>query len=175
MKSPQSNGIAEAFVTLQRNHVHVTPLPDAATIFGSIAGGIEDYNDNHPHSGLKMRSQREFIEAQTATVRVSAQAGQDHAPTSPSDEILHPRLQSSNVLSTGGPVSLVFRGSSAVSRVTHAPRRQGRPERRAQALKLLEGPARRNGRQYGQSRPQNFHPRPSASEPCRRNRPTGCQ
>jgi putative transposase len=68
VKSPQSNGISEAFVkTLKRDYVHVTPLPDAATVLGLIAGWFEDYNDNHPHSGLKMRSPREFIAAQTAT------------------------------------------------------------------------------------------------------------
>ncbi|WP_417623170.1 integrase core domain-containing protein, partial [Parasphingorhabdus sp.] len=32
-----------------------------------IENWIEDYNDNHPHSGLKMRSPREFIAAQIAT------------------------------------------------------------------------------------------------------------
>ena len=34
---------------------------------GSITGWFEDYNDNHPHPGLTMRSPREFIAAQTAT------------------------------------------------------------------------------------------------------------
>ena len=68
VQSPQSNGISEAFVnTLKRDYVHVSPLPDAETVFGLIAGWIEDYNENHPHSGLKMRSPREFIAAQTAT------------------------------------------------------------------------------------------------------------
>ena len=68
VKSPQGNGIAEAFVkTLKRDYVHVTPLPDAVTVLGLIAGWIEDCNDNHPYSGLKMRSPREFLEAQTAT------------------------------------------------------------------------------------------------------------
>ncbi|WP_089886600.1 IS3 family transposase [Citreimonas salinaria] len=68
VKSPQSNGISEAFVkTLKRDYVHVTPLPDAATVLELIAGWFEDYNDNHPHSGLKMRSPRDFIAAQTAT------------------------------------------------------------------------------------------------------------
>ena len=68
VKSPQSNGISEAFVkTLKRDYVHVTPLPNAATVLGLIAGWFEDYNDNHPHSGLKMRSPREFISAQIAT------------------------------------------------------------------------------------------------------------
>ena len=68
MKSFESNGIAEAFVkTLKRDYVHVIPLPDAATVLGLIAGWIEDYNDNHLHSGLKMRSPREFIATQTVT------------------------------------------------------------------------------------------------------------
>lgn len=67
-KSPQSNGISEAFVnTLKRDYVNVTPLPDAITVLGLIAGWFDDYNENHPHSGLKMRSPREFIAAQTAT------------------------------------------------------------------------------------------------------------
>ena len=60
--------MSEAFVkTLKRDYVHVTPLPDAQTVLGLIGIWIEDYNDNHPHSGLKMRSPREFIAAQTAT------------------------------------------------------------------------------------------------------------
>lgn len=68
VRSPQSNGMSEAFVkTLKRNCVQVTLLPDAQTVLGLIGGWIEDYNENHPHSGLKMRSPREFIAAQTAT------------------------------------------------------------------------------------------------------------
>jgi transposase InsO family protein len=80
VQSPQSNGISLAIVlgpmadngspfvkTLKRNYVQVTPLPDAQTVLALIGGWIEDYNDNHPHSGLKMRSPREFISAQTAT------------------------------------------------------------------------------------------------------------
>jgi transposase InsO family protein len=53
--------------TLKRDYVHVMPLPDAVTVRRLIAGWIEVYNNNHPHSGLKMRSPREFIAAQTAT------------------------------------------------------------------------------------------------------------
>lgn len=68
VRSPQSNGMSEAFVkTLKRDYVQVTPLPDAQTVLALIGAWIEDYNDNHPHSGLKMRSPREFIAAQTAT------------------------------------------------------------------------------------------------------------
>ena len=68
VKSPESNGISEAFVnTLKRDYVRVTPLPNAQAALDLVGGWIEDYNDNHPHSGLKMRSPREFIAAQTAT------------------------------------------------------------------------------------------------------------
>ena len=68
VKCPQSNGISEAFVnTLKRDYVNVTSLPDAVTVLGLIAGWFEDYNENHSPSGLKMRSPREFIAAQTAT------------------------------------------------------------------------------------------------------------
>ncbi|MGE0653418.1 MAG: IS3 family transposase [Alphaproteobacteria bacterium] len=64
--SPESNGIAEAFVkTFKRDYVRVNPLPDAASLLRQIAGWFLDYNENHPHSGLKMRSPREFIRAQT--------------------------------------------------------------------------------------------------------------
>ena len=67
VRSPQSNGVSEAFVaTLKRDYVQVAPLPDAASALALIGTWFEDYNDNHPHSGLKMRSPREFIQAQTA-------------------------------------------------------------------------------------------------------------
>jgi transposase InsO family protein len=66
--SPQSNGMSEAFVkTLKRDYVRVNPLPDADTVLRLIRDWIEDYNDNHPHSGLKWRSPREFIKAKTET------------------------------------------------------------------------------------------------------------
>jgi len=65
VQSPESNGIAEAFVkTFKRDYVRVNPLPDAATVFRQIAGWFNDYNENHPHSGLGMRSPNEFIRAQ---------------------------------------------------------------------------------------------------------------
>jgi transposase InsO family protein len=68
VQSPQSNGISEAFVhTLKRDYVRVSALPDARTALSLLAGWIEDYNNNHPHSGLKMRSPREHRAAQSAT------------------------------------------------------------------------------------------------------------
>lgn len=64
--SPESNGLSEAFVkTFKRDYVRVHPLPDAKTALSLIAGWIEDYNEIHPHSGLKMRSPREHRRAQS--------------------------------------------------------------------------------------------------------------
>ena len=65
VRSPESNGMAEAFVkTFKRDYVRINPLPDALTALRQIAGWIADYNDVHPHSALRMRSPREFIRAQ---------------------------------------------------------------------------------------------------------------
>ena len=50
--------------TFKRDYVRVNPLPDAITALRQIAGWFDDYNENHPHSGLRMRSPREFIRAQ---------------------------------------------------------------------------------------------------------------
>ena len=65
VRSPESNGMAEAFVkTFKRDYVRVHPLPDASAALRQIEGWIADYNEIHPHSALKMRSPREFIRAQ---------------------------------------------------------------------------------------------------------------
>ena len=65
VRSPESNGMAEAFVkTFKRDYIRVHALPDAPAALRQIAGWIADYNEIHPHSALKMRSPREFIRAQ---------------------------------------------------------------------------------------------------------------
>ena len=74
--SPESNSMWEAFVeTVKRDYVHVTPIPDTHTALDRIAGWFEDYNENHPHSGLRMRSPRKFRTASPLTARLSAQTG----------------------------------------------------------------------------------------------------
>lgn len=61
VRSPESNGISEAFVkTLKRDYARVTLLPDAETVLRLLPGWIEDYNTVHPHSGLRFLSPREF-------------------------------------------------------------------------------------------------------------------
>lgn len=61
VESPQSNGMAEAFVnTLRRDYVSVNPTPHALTILASLPRWIEHYNEHHPHSALRMRSPRMF-------------------------------------------------------------------------------------------------------------------
>jgi putative transposase len=69
IQSPQSNGMAEAFVrTFKRDYVAVNPKPDAATVIRALPAWFGHYNTLHPHRALGYRSPREFI-AQTSTVK----------------------------------------------------------------------------------------------------------
>lgn len=55
--SPQSNGLAEAFVkTLKRDYVSGADLRDAESVLLQLTAWIEDYNTRAPHSALGMRS-----------------------------------------------------------------------------------------------------------------------
>lgn len=66
VRSPESNGVSEAFVkTLKRDYARVQPRPDADTVLARVGAWIANYNEHHPHRGLGMRSPREFIRAQT--------------------------------------------------------------------------------------------------------------
>ena len=61
MRSPESNGISEAFVkTLKRDYARLTIMTDAQTVMAFLPDWFEDYNTVHPHSGLRFLSPREF-------------------------------------------------------------------------------------------------------------------
>ncbi len=62
VESPQSNGMAEAFVrTIKRDYARVSPLPNAETVMRQLPTWFEHYNTVHPHRALRYRSPREFI------------------------------------------------------------------------------------------------------------------
>ena len=62
IESPQSNGMAEAFVrTIKRDYVRVSPRPDALTVMHQLSAWFAHYNEVHPHKALGYRSPREFI------------------------------------------------------------------------------------------------------------------
>lgn len=62
VRSPQSNGMAEAFVkTFKRDYVYVHDRPDAQTVLSQLSRWFEDYNEIHPHKALRLKSPREFI------------------------------------------------------------------------------------------------------------------
>ena len=62
-RSPQSNGMAEAFVkTIKRDYASVNPTPDGPTVLEKLVEWFADYNTVHPHSALKYRSPNEFRE-----------------------------------------------------------------------------------------------------------------
>jgi putative transposase len=59
--SPQSNGMAEAFVkTFKRDYVAMADISSAEKVMAQLAGWFEEYNETAPHKGLKMRSPRQF-------------------------------------------------------------------------------------------------------------------
>jgi len=63
VRSPQSNGMAEAFVKMfKQDYVYLYDIPDAACRHGDglVAGMDEDYNRSHPHKRLKMKSPWEY-------------------------------------------------------------------------------------------------------------------
>ena len=61
MKSPESNGMSEAFVkTFKRDYVYVNELFSAADVMSKLPEWFADYNEAAPHKGLKMKSPREF-------------------------------------------------------------------------------------------------------------------
>ena len=59
--SPESNGMAEAFVkTFKRDYVWFGDLSSAQRVIEQLPLWFEDYNENAPHKGLKMLSPRQF-------------------------------------------------------------------------------------------------------------------
>jgi putative transposase len=65
--SPESNGMAEAFVkTFKRDYAYLAELKDAQSVLAQLQGWFEDYDEHHPHKGLHMRSPRQFRQSQVA-------------------------------------------------------------------------------------------------------------
>jgi len=61
IRSPQSNGMAEAFVkTFKRDYVERMDRSDAISVMRQLTAAFEHYNNVHPHSALKMLSPRMF-------------------------------------------------------------------------------------------------------------------
>jgi putative transposase len=60
--SPESNGMAEAFVkTFKRDYASLDKLENALDVMSKLSNWFSDYNENAPHQGLKMMSPRQFL------------------------------------------------------------------------------------------------------------------
>ena len=92
--SPESNGLAEAFVgTFKRDYLGDAELRDAETVLAQLGRWFDDYNSQAPHSALGMRSPRDY-RALTLTTALGATPASTAAPHLPQD-----------TRSTGGPLS----------------------------------------------------------------------
>jgi transposase InsO family protein len=60
--SPESNGMSEALVkTMKRDYIWVSGrIETSDQALAEVDGWFKDYNENHPHKGLKMKSPEEF-------------------------------------------------------------------------------------------------------------------
>ena len=66
--SPESNGMAESFVkTFKRDYVYLNELHSGVSVMSQLAAWFEDYNEMHPHKGLRLQSPREYRRATTST------------------------------------------------------------------------------------------------------------
>jgi len=61
--------MAEAFVkTFKRGHAIINDRPDAKTVMGCLNDWLNDYNENYPLKGLKLKSPRKFMREVTAAL-----------------------------------------------------------------------------------------------------------
>ncbi len=68
VRSPQSNGMAEAFVrTIKRDYARVALSPSPGAIIEQLPAWFDHYNTVHPRRALACRSPRAFIARQTET------------------------------------------------------------------------------------------------------------
>jgi putative transposase len=66
--SPESNGMAEAFVkTLKRDYAYVNDLSSAERVLEQLPGWFKDYNEQAPHKALGMMSPREYRSSNRAS------------------------------------------------------------------------------------------------------------
>ena len=83
--SPESNGLAEAFVhTFKRDYVHGAELRDAESVLAQLGERITDYNRQAPHSALGMRPPTEYrasLEPRTHAPICLGFWGADHMAT----------------------------------------------------------------------------------------------
>jgi putative transposase len=72
VESPQSNGMAEAFVrTMKRDYARVSALTNAAAVIRLLPEWFAHYNTVHPHRALSYRSPREFIASRSNREKMS--------------------------------------------------------------------------------------------------------
>ena len=85
IESPQSNGMAEAFVrTIKRDYVRVSPRPDADTVLRQLPAWLAHYNDLWTPPAASRMSARSAVDATIYPAYVWS----EHAPGHDEDPLL---------------------------------------------------------------------------------------
>ncbi len=96
VRSPQSNGMAEAFVkTFKRDYVRINPKPDAETVMAQLPLWFEHYNNLHPHKALGYQSPREFLSRNAQSWKCPVFKGQLHIEAATPKTPIIPNLSNS--------------------------------------------------------------------------------
>jgi len=70
--SPESNGMAEAFVkTFQRDYVYLAEVHTANAVLRAVGAWFDDYNNHHPHSGFRRHRARRRLRGSPLDQRVA--------------------------------------------------------------------------------------------------------
>src|SRR5690606_11764243 len=65
LRRPEVLGVLTGVARIAKESMVGVVIADAPSVLRQIAGWIDDYNEIHSHSAIRLRSPRDFIRAQT--------------------------------------------------------------------------------------------------------------
>jgi hypothetical protein len=137
IQSPQSNGIAEAFVkTIKRDYARVSAKPDAANVLHQLDSWFAHYNRVHPHKALGYRSPREFRKQMTEKATEEAVGSRPSAAAPYKMPLYHPRFFR-EIIGMGGLLAMCSKARMIFPTMSRTFSRSAMISSSSSALRLL--------------------------------------